>query len=82
MGMDSLSASMSGAHREVVRTYSPFVGFCFIINYIVGTGFLGIPYIFWHTGIVAGVMTLTAVSHFITFPALWTLEVMARAPVS
>lgn len=77
--MDSLTSSKSGTQQQTVKTFGPLVGYCFIINYIVGTGFLGVPYVFWHTGIVAGIATMAAISWFITFPALWTLEVMARA---
>ena len=70
---------MPRSAAAAVKTYSPFVGFCFIINYIVGTGFLGIPYVFWNTGVIAGVATLVVISMAIAIPAIWTLEVMARA---
>lgn len=64
------------------KTYSPIVAFCFSINFIVGSGFLAVPFVFWHTGIVAGLATLAVVTFFISIPAFWTLETMARAQVS
>lgn len=77
-----MSSTVGKSNNERIRTYSPFVGFCFIVNYIVGSGFLAVPYVLWHTGIIVGVCTLVVISFFIAIPAFWTLEIMARAQVS
>ena len=62
-----------------MKSYGSFVGFCVILNYTVGSGFLGVPYVFYHTGLVAGLATLAIVSAAVALPAMWTLETMARA---
>ena len=57
-------------------------GFFLLVNFIVGTGFLGIPFAFYHTGLLAAALTLM-VTVFITWNScIWVLEVMARAQVT
>ena len=52
-----------------------------MLNLVVGIGFLGIPYAFVTSGVLAGVITL-GVSSFVSWNcAIWELEVMARAQV-
>jgi amino acid permease len=59
--------------------FSPFVAFCFTINYILGTGFLTIPWAFVQSGLVLStiLMILSAVASDIAKDFL--LETMARA---
>ncbi|KAL5487354.1 hypothetical protein EMCRGX_G019943 [Ephydatia muelleri] len=61
------------------KTVHIVFGFFFIINYIVGTGFLGIPYSFYEAGMLAGIVTLIVISFIAWNTASWELEVMARA---
>ena len=64
------------------KTVNIVVGFSFIVNIILGTGFLGIPYSFFHGGLIAGACTLVVISIMTWLTALWEVEVMARAQVS
>ena len=40
------------AGRSLVHTFSPAVGFCFAVNYILGIGVLNVPYATFAAGIV------------------------------
>lgn len=63
------------------KTVNTFLGFFFLINYCLGTGFLGVPYSFYYAGYFAAVPTLLLVV-FVAWNAVrWELEVMARAQV-
>eukprot|EP00731_Ephydatia_muelleri_P006570 Em0003g818a len=61
------------------RTVNIVFGYFFVINYIIGTGFLGIPYSFYHAGMLTSIATLCVVSFLVWSTASWLLEVMARA---
>ena len=63
------------------RTVNIFLGFFFMVNFVLGTGFLGIPYGFVHGGLLAGVVTLTIISVMAWSCAIWEVEAMARAQV-
>ena len=63
------------------RTVNIFLGFFFMVNFVLGTGFLGIPYGFVHGGLLAGVITLTIISVMAWSCAIWEVEAMARAQV-
>ena len=67
--------------QQEPKTVHIVFGFFFIINYIVGTGFLGIPYSFYEAGMLAGIVTLIVISFIAWNTASWELEVMARAQV-
>ena len=64
------------------RTVNIYLGFFFMLNFVVGTGFLGIPFAFFSSGLLIGVATLTVVSFISWNCAIWELEVMARAQAS
>lgn len=57
-------------------------GFFFNINFIVGTGFLSVPYAFYRAGILTSSLTLLALSIISWNTANWIIETMARAQVS
>ena len=63
------------------KTVNIVFGFFFLINYAVGIGFLGIPFAFFHEGILTGIVTLLIVAFVSWIAAIWVLEVMARAQV-
>ena len=67
--------------KAEMKTVSLFTGYFFLINYVVGTGFLGLPFAFYFGGVLAGIFTLMAVSFLSYNTANWTLEAMARAQV-
>ena len=64
------------------KTINIFLGFFFMVNFILGTGFLGIPYGFFHGGLIAGLCSLLVVAFIAWLCALWEVETMARAQVS
>lgn len=57
------------------------LGYFFLVNYCIGTGFLSVPYSFFYSGYLAAIPTLmfTAFSAWVT--ARWLIEIMARAQV-
>ena len=63
------------------KTVGVVLGYFFLVNYCIGTGFLGIPYSFFYGGYLASIPTLafTAFSAWVT--ARWLIEIMARAQV-
>ena len=64
------------------KTISVYLGFFFVINFCLGTGFLGIPYAFFYSGFLAAIPTLLFVSVISLLNANYLLETMARAQVS
>lgn len=63
------------------KTINAFFGFFFLVNYCVGTGFLGVPYAFFSSGYLAAIPTLLFISVINWVNANYLLEVMARAQV-
>ena len=63
------------------KTFNIVLGYFFLINYCVGTGFLGVPYAFFYSGYLAAIPTLifTAFSGYMT--SRWLIEVISRAQV-
>lgn len=64
------------------KTVHIFLGYFFILNYCLGTGFLGVPYSFFYSGYLAAIPTLTLAAFLTWLTSVWLLEVMARAQVS
>lgn len=62
-----------------IKSVNIFLGFFFVVNFCVGTGFLGVPYGFFYSGYLAAIPTLTAVAVIAWINANYLLEVMARA---
>ena len=64
------------------KTVNIVQGYFFMVNFCLGTGFLGVPFSFFYGGYIAAVPTL-AIAAFVTWlTSTWLLEVMARAQVS
>jgi hypothetical protein len=59
--------------------FSPFVAFCFTINYILGTGFLTVPWAFTQGGLVLSTIVIVTVGVFSDMAKNYVLEAMARA---
>lgn len=76
----SEEANGSKKKREE-KTVNIFFGFFFVVNFCLGTGFLGIPYSFFYSGYLAAVPTLLFVSCMAWVNANYLIEVMARAQV-
>ena len=66
---------------DATKTVPIYFAFFFVLNYTIGTGYLGIPFVFYHSGIITGVFTLLAVSIGSYIGAMWLIEAMARAQV-
>ena len=69
------------AKESKPKTVNIFLGFFFMVNFVLGTGFLGVPYSFYRSGVIAGALTLVCISVITWMSALWEVETMARAQV-
>ena len=58
-----------------------FLGFFFLVNFCVGTGFLGIPYSSFYAGYLAAIPTFLLIAFSAWNAGRWEIEVMARAQV-
>ena len=74
--------SEDSERKKKPKSVGLFSGFFFNINYIVGTGFLSVPYGFYHAGTLMGTVTLLALSFVSWNAANWIIESMARSQVS
>jgi len=74
--------SEDSERKKKPKSVGLFSGFFFNINYIVGTGFLSVPYGFYHAGTLTGTVTLLALSFVSWNAANWIIESMARSQVS
>ena len=63
------------------KTVNIIQGYFFLVNFCIGTGFLGIPYSFFYSGYLAAVPTLILTAFCTWVTARWLLEIMARAQV-
>ena len=63
------------------KTVNIFFGFFFVVNFCLGTGFLGIPYAFFYTGFPLAIPALLLITFISWNAATWEIEVMARAQV-
>lgn len=59
--------------------FSPIVAVCFTINYLVGTGFLCLPFAFYTGGTILSTITLLVVLLVSNITKNYVLETMARA---
>lgn len=84
--IDSIKMLINCCGQNKAKDTSPhtvtiFVGIFFLVNFVLGVGFLGIPFAFFHGGIVAGVGSLIVVVFLAWNTALFEIETMARAQV-
>ena len=64
------------------KSVNIFVGAFFMVNYCLGTGFLGVPFSFFYSGYLAAIPTLLLIAFVSWNNAEWKIETMARAQVS
>ena len=74
--------SRDGGKKKTPKTVNIFFGFFLVINYCLGTGFLGIPYAFFYGGYLAAIPTVIFISFVSWINGNYLLEVMSRAQVS
>ena len=78
---DRLPGHSSAQENEGPKTVNIFVIFFFLVNFQLATGFLGIPFAFFHGGLLAVGLGLIAASFINWNMAMCVLETMARAQV-
>ena len=71
-------AAPNVAHADPPR-YSFWVGVAFTINYVIGSGFLTIPWAFQQAGPLLGLLVLFVFAFFSVVSVLFILETMERA---
>ena len=63
------------------KTISLAVGYFIVLNYVVGNGFFGIAFIFYHAGMFGSIAILLFIMFMEWNSARWLFEVMSRAQV-
>ena len=81
LGPFSVAWPWARKKKQGEKTVHIFFGFFFVVNFCLGTGFLGIPYSFFYSGYMAAIPTLIFVAFVGWINANYLLEVMARAQV-
>ncbi|GMI04281.1 hypothetical protein TrRE_jg5018 [Triparma retinervis] len=64
---------------ETEPGFSPFVALCFTINYVMGTGFLTLPWAFLNAGLILSILTMFFTGVISDVSKDWVLNAMARA---
>jgi amino acid permease len=72
----------SSSEAKEPKTVNIFQGYFFMVNFCLGTGFLGVPFSFFYGGYIAAIPTLATAAFVTWLTSTWLLEVMARAQVS
>lgn len=78
----SNAGDKNGQKKKEPKSVGLVSGFFFNINFIVGTGFLSVPYAFYRAGTLTATLTLLALSFVSWNTANWIIETMARTQVS
>ncbi len=81
MSMGSGQGKSRDEEPDAPKTVHIGLGFFFIVNFCLGTGFLGIPYSFYYSGYVAAIPSLLVISFVSWVNATYIVECMARAQV-
>jgi len=68
-------------HVDTSKGFSPAIACCFTVNYMLGTGFLTIPWAFVQGGLLLSAVLLVVVSILSNIAKGYLLETMARAEV-
>jgi hypothetical protein len=68
-----------GEKKKGPKSINIFLGFFFMVNFCLGTGFLGVPFSFFYAGYLAAIPTLLVIAFVSWNNAEWEVETMARA---
>eukprot|EP01089_Gocevia_fonbrunei_P001393 TRINITY_DN1128_c0_g1_i1.p1 TRINITY_DN1128_c0_g1~~TRINITY_DN1128_c0_g1_i1.p1 ORF type:complete len:442 (+),score=46.07 TRINITY_DN1128_c0_g1_i1:161-1327(+) len=68
-----------GEHTKPAASYSPFVAWAFVINYVLGVGILGMPYAFSQAGIILSLVFLGFITFITIVATMWIIETCSRA---
>ena len=71
----------SAEKKKGPKSVNIFLGFFFMVNFCLATGFLGVPFSFFYAGYLASIPTLLLVAFVSWNNAEWEIETMARAQV-
>ena len=66
-------------HSDKPHHFNVVVGYFYILNYFIGSGFLSMPFIFYNVGIIASVATLSFLCIVGCITSLWVLEILCRS---
>ena len=72
------SAQATPASSPMEGGFSYWVGVSFCVNYIMGCGFLAIPYNFVHTGVLLGPLVILVFAFIMNISKDYMLEAMGR----
>ena len=75
------ATSTVGNQRREPKPVNMFLGFFFLVNYSLGTGFLAVPFVFLHAGYIVAIPALLVITFVSWIHSSWVLETMARAQV-
>ncbi len=81
MGQMACIEGINSKEDDCPKTVSIFISFFFLVNFVLGSGFLGIPFTFFHGGVLAGILTLIVICCIAWKTALYEVETMSRAQV-
>ena len=76
-----ISRLFSREKKKGPKSVNVFLGFFFMVNFCLGTGFLGVPFSFFYAGYLASIPTLLLIAFVSWNNAEWEVETMARAQV-
>ena len=77
--INSQPSILSFQKREKDIGFSPFVAICFTVNYIMGTGFLALPWAFVQGGLISSSISLLVIAIISDISKNFLLIGMARA---
>lgn len=75
----NVETDVDKSHNGKKQQFSFLVGVAFTLNYIMGTGFLTLPWAFYKSGYVLGTIVMFALIIPSSIAVLFVLEAMARA---
>ena len=61
--------------------FNVIIGYFYILNYFLGSGFLSISFVFYNVGMIPSLITLSILCIVGCITALWLLEIMGRSRV-
>ena len=75
---DSAQGPSSDGSGHMEGGFSYWVGVSFCVNYIMGCGFLAIPFNFVHTGVLLGPLVILVFAFIMNISKDYMLEAMGR----
>lgn len=76
---ESVQGELGDAHAQEAGSYGPYAAYAFTINYVLGSGVLGLGYAFYNGGTFASWWILMAASFLSAVSMLFIVDASARA---